>query len=82
MKTDQLKAELADCKQVVYSLQTDLEFARWENAERDKGFLLEMKDRLSAAWDSRDASQYQMVTKMIDDWISELSTNQTKGGEG
>lgn len=70
---DKLRSELSDCKQVVFKLENDLDFAKWENAEKDKSFLLELKNRLVVAWGNKDIAQYEMAVKMIDDWISELN---------
>ena len=58
---------ITDLSQLVYSLQTDLEFKTYNNIENDLNFLRNMKDFLTEG-------DIDKVIEMIDDWIAELKT--------
>lgn len=62
-----------DYKQIAFKLQTDIEMKVWENAQRNIPFLKEMKQRLKNYQNKKDITQLDMVHKMIDDWIDELT---------
>ena len=62
-----------DYRQIAFKLQGDIEFIRWENAQRDLAFLIEMKQLAIKAFDNRDISEHQMLITMIDDWTHELN---------
>ena len=67
-----LKNENAHLKQVVFKLEGDIETARWETANRDLSFLMEIKERLGKYKSKKDITEMEMVDKMINDWIDEL----------
>lgn len=67
-----LEQENTHLKQVIFKLQTDIKFVRWENAQKDIAFLKEMKGHATKAFKNRDITSREMLLKMIADWIDEL----------
>lgn len=65
--------EHEDYKQFVFKQKSDSEFKEWEKMQNDIKFLYEMKSRAANAFDNRDVSDKEMLYKMIEDWIDELS---------
>ncbi len=64
--------EIIDLKQVIFRLETELSHTRWDNANNDISFLKEMKQHAKKAFEKKDIGSYDMLNKMIGDWMDEL----------
>ena len=65
-----------DYKQIAFKLQDDIEQLKWGMANKDIPFLKEIRKHAVTAFDKRDIASKEMMFKMIDDWIDELTVNQ------
>lgn len=65
-------SDTTDYKQIAFSLQEDIKFLRWENAQKDLSFLKEMKQHAEKAFEENDYVSKEMLKNMIDHWIHEL----------
>lgn len=75
-KLESKESDLHDYKQALFSLKMDIEFdsdKQFEKMQNDIKFLYEMKSRAINAFENRDVSDKEMLYKMIEDWIDELS---------
>lgn len=61
-------------KQIAFKLQSDIDFLRWQEHDKDLAFLKEIKNNLVEFNLKKDITRYEMAIKMIDDWIDELKS--------